>query len=126
MSTLNERVTKLEQRQERVERYVNETIVQIGDPEDALQFCIDAGIAVTFDYIKPTGETKLFGLVGQGYVHETRTVSPYAVTESQKGDLLVVGFDHDRDDIRQFRIDRILGGKVDPDLTLDYVDPVSD
>jgi predicted DNA-binding transcriptional regulator YafY len=38
-----------------------------------------------------------------------RTLSPYVLRESQSGDELLMGYDHDRDALRQFQLDRIAG-----------------
>lgn len=55
-------------------------------------------------------------LVGQlvcfGYEHRYRLVLVDRVWWSKAGDQLITGLDEDRNDIRTFRVDRIIRGKV--------------
>jgi predicted DNA-binding transcriptional regulator YafY len=81
-------------------------------PRDAVLSAIEAERPIAFDY--PSGD----GLV------ERRFLSPYQVQESATGAESVVGWDHNREAIRQFRLDRIgSGGVIVEPLALDYRRP---
>lgn len=60
--------------------------------------------------------TRTSDLVGKivvfGYQHEFRLVLVEKVWKSYAGDVLITGLDEDRNDIRSFRVDRIIRGKV--------------
>ena len=79
-------------------------------PEDAVLRAIEGECALTFEYED-----------GSGNITD-RIVSPYEVYQGG-GAELVRGFDHDRDALRSFRLDRIAGT---PELAVatDYVYPV--
>ncbi len=47
-----------------------------------------------------------------GYQHEYRLVLVDKVWYSKAGDQLITGLDEDRNDVRTFRVDRIIRGKV--------------
>lgn len=47
-----------------------------------------------------------------GYEHRYRLVLVDRVWSSKAGDQLITGLDEDRNDIRTFRVDRIIRGKV--------------
>lgn len=65
--------------------------------EASLRFLIETETNATFDYLKP----------GEQYA-EPRLVSPYGITDgAERGTLLLLGYDLDREGIRQFRLDRI-------------------
>ena len=66
------------------------------DPVDKVADAIVQRQAVTFRYRRVDGETS------------DRTVDPYAVA-GRRGSWYVVGRDHDRDDLRAFRLDRVVG-----------------
>ncbi len=51
-------------------------------------------------------------LVCFGYEHRYRLVLVDRVWYSQAGDQLITGLDEDRNDVRTFRVDRIIRGKV--------------
>lgn len=55
-------------------------------------------------------------LVGQivcfGYEHRYRLVLVDRVWSSKEGNQLITGLDEDRNDVRTFRVDRIIRGKV--------------
>ena len=51
-------------------------------------------------------------LVCFGYEHRYRLVLVDSVWISKAGDQLITGLDEDRNDIRTFRVDRIIRGKV--------------
>lgn len=51
-------------------------------------------------------------LVCFGYEHRYRLVLVDRVWRSKAGDQLITGLDEDRNDIRTFRVDRIIRGKV--------------
>lgn len=56
---------------------------------------------------------KLAGqLVCFGYEHRYRLVLVDRVWNSKAGDQLITGLDEDRNDVRTFRVDRIIRGKV--------------
>ena len=63
--------------------------------EAILRFAVETHLPVDFWYTKP-GEEK-----------SERLVSPYEIRASRAGNTLLVGYDHDRAEIRQFRLDRI-------------------
>jgi predicted DNA-binding transcriptional regulator YafY len=46
---------------------------------------------------------------GDGTVIEARSVQPEELIRSRDGSISVIGFDPDRNDIRAFRLDRIVG-----------------
>lgn len=61
----------------------------------------------------PTTRTDLVGqLVCFGYEHRFRLVLVDKVWASKAGDEVITGLDEDRNDIRTFRVDRIIRGKV--------------
>ena len=47
-----------------------------------------------------------------GYEHRFRLVLVAKVWESKAGDQLITGLDEDRNEMRTFRVDRIIRGKV--------------
>jgi hypothetical protein len=49
---------------------------------------------------------------GDGNVLETRRLVPHNVYQSNAGHLVVAGYDHDRDEPRAYRLDRIKGHVV--------------
>lgn len=51
-------------------------------------------------------------LVCFGYEHRYRLVLVARVWSSAAGDRLITGLDEDRNDVRTFRVDRIIRGKV--------------
>lgn len=51
-------------------------------------------------------------LVCFGYEHRYRLVLIAKIWESKAGDCLITGLDEDRNDMRTFRVDRIIRGKV--------------
>lgn len=51
-------------------------------------------------------------LVCFGYEHRYRLVLVDRVWRSKAGDQLITGLDEDRNDVRTFRVDRIIRGKV--------------
>lgn len=51
-------------------------------------------------------------LVCFGYEHRYRLVLVGKVWTSKAGDQLITGLDEDRNDIRTFRVDRIIRGRV--------------
>lgn len=63
--------------------------------EATLRFCVETHAPVALVYHKPEESPML------------RWVSPYEVRDSAKGNRLLIGYDHNREDIRQFRLDRI-------------------
>jgi len=66
---------------------------------------IEAQVALHFFYRKGAGEPV-----------ELRALSPYELRTSAAGHLLVLGFDHDRQEVRHFRIERVRGTLSAPDL----------
>lgn len=56
-------------------------------------------------------------------VQSLRQVSPYDLTDAANGARLLVGYDHDRDGIRQFRIERIDSVIVLPPDEATYREP---
>lgn len=69
--------------------------VERHDVADELEQAIAAELPVTLSYRKP------------GANIEPRTISPYELPESKAGDVSVLGWDHGREALRQFRLDRI-------------------
>lgn len=70
----------------------------IGDtygPEEIIPEAVDRENPVALNYRDAEGKTS------------ARVLSPYEVRDTQAGDTIVVGFDHDREAIRSFRFDRI-------------------
>lgn len=62
---------------------------------------------------KTTKTSDLAGkLVCFGYEHRFRLVLVDKVWKSYAGNLLITGLDEDRNDVRTFRVDRIIRGKV--------------
>lgn len=51
-------------------------------------------------------------LVCFGYEHRYRLVLVAKVWRSKAGDQLITGLDEDRNDVRTFRVDRIIRGRV--------------
>lgn len=62
-----------------------------------LMSAIRSGVVVTFDYRVPSSDEP-----------GRRTVSPWRLA-TREGRWMLVGFDHDRDDLRTFRVSRIQG-----------------
>ncbi len=62
-----------------------------------LMSAIRSGVVVTFDYRVPSSDEP-----------GRRTVSPWRLT-TREGRWMLVGFDHDREDLRTFRVSRIQG-----------------
>jgi predicted DNA-binding transcriptional regulator YafY len=69
-----------------------------GDARDYIVEGLDLELAVGIVYCKDA----------PGAEPEARTISPWEIVESAAGDESIIAYDHDRDDVRRFRIDRIL------------------
>lgn len=60
-------------------------------------------------------------------IQSLRLVSPYDLTDARNGARLLVGYDHDRDGIRQFRVERITADSMlFDDGSVSYREPVSE
>lgn len=68
----------------------------VDEDVDVLEDAVLSQDVVSFEYRKPSA-----------FAAERRILSPYAV-EGDGYDATVLGYDHERDDIRRFRLDRIV------------------
>lgn len=67
---------------------------------DALQAAIEYNRQARFSYEKESGP---------GGIIEARSLAPEAIHYTRAGEPLVIGYDPDRDAVRAFRLDRIIG-----------------
>ena len=65
------------------------------NPAEAIPQAVEDEQPIALNYSDAKGATS------------ARVLSPYEVRETKAGDTIVVGYDHDREDIRSFRFDRI-------------------